>query len=115
MKLSKSQVISLKVTMLFTIAIFSTFIGEHLHSFLGDWSCTGTKTGAFIAETQSSYSHYELTGCDYGGKHLATLHWGYRHWIYLTMCGTLFVIQVLDILNRSISANVLNNRSLPIR
>ena len=98
MKLSKLQVISLKVIMLFTIAIFSTFIGEYLHSFLGDWNCTGTKIGAFIAETQTSYSNYELAGCDYGDRHLATLHWGYRHWIYLTMCVTLFVIQVVDII-----------------
>ena len=98
MKLTKIQRLSLKVFLLFTIAILSTFVGEYLSSFLGDWTCQGTKTGRLIPETQTAYSHYELIGCDYGGNHLPTLHWGYRHWLYLVMCLTLFIIQVIDLI-----------------
>lgn len=36
MKFRTTQVISLKVIGLFTIAIFSTFIGDYLHSFFDD-------------------------------------------------------------------------------
>ncbi len=91
-KLQKTQVISLKIIMLFTIAIISTFIGDYLHSFFGDWKCNGS--GERIVDT------WIYAKCNYGdiGSHESTWHWGYRHWLYFTMCITLFIIQVKDIL-----------------
>lgn len=82
MKFTKSQIISLKVILLFTIAIFSTFVGDYLHNFFDDSYCT-------------------LTDCMYMDiRHkLPKWHWGYRHWLYLSMCIILFIIQVVDILD----------------
>lgn len=94
MKLKKTQVISLKVILLFSIAILSTFIGDYLHDFFGDWKCSGS--GLLI---ENSFYHYQK--CNYGELrfHDSTWHWGYRHWLYLVMCITLFVIQCIDIIN----------------
>ena len=95
MTLTKTQRISLKVIMLFTIAILSTFLGDYLHNFFGDWKCKGS--GQRVIDT------YYYTNCNYAetGFHDATWHWGYRHWLYLCMCITLFVLQVIDIINYS--------------
>jgi len=93
MKLRKIQIISLKVILLFTVAIFSTFIGEYLHEFLGYWKCEGS--GQRIVDT------YDYQNCNYAdvGNHKPMWHWGYRHWLYLIMCITLFIIQVADIIS----------------
>ena len=95
MKINKSQKISLKVILLFTIAIFSTFVGDYLHSFLGDWKCLGSGT----PNDSIYYTIYKY--CNYAecGFHDPTWHWGYRHWLYLAMCITLFIIQILDIVS----------------
>lgn len=92
MKLSKMQIISLKIMLLFTVAIMSTFIAEYLHSFFGDWFCEGS--GTSTGECWGCF-----TKCNYAdlGKHEPTWHWGYRHWLYLTMCIVLFIIQLVDI------------------
>ena len=95
MKINKSQKISLKVILLFTIAILSTFVGDYLHSFLGDWKCLGSGT-----PNDSIYNPiYKY--CNYAewGFHDPTWHWGYRHWLYLVMCITLFIIQIIDIIS----------------
>lgn len=83
MNLKKTQIISLKIILLFTIAIFSTFIGELLSNFLGDWKCDITGM-CHYGYDKEYYSHY---------------HWGYRHWLYFTMCMVLFIIQVIDIVD----------------
>lgn len=95
MKINKSQKIYLKVILLFTIAIFSTFVGDYLHYFLGDWKCLGSGT-----PNDSIYNPiYKY--CNYAecGFHDSTWHWGYRHWLYLVMCITLFIIQIIDIIS----------------
>lgn len=90
MKIKKSQVISLKVILLFSIAILSTFIGDYLHEFFDDYHCDGSGNRVELGI-------YEK--CNYGeyGIHGPTWHWGYRHWLYLCMCIVLFIIQVVDI------------------
>jgi hypothetical protein len=100
--MTKTQIISLKVILLFTVAIFSTFIGDYLHSFFGDWYCEGTKLGRLVPATDSNYSYYEKIGCMYQDTaHSSTWHFGYRHWLYFTMSATLFIIQLVDIINYS--------------
>jgi hypothetical protein len=92
--------IQLKIIMLFTVAIFSTFVGDLLHSFFGDWWCDGSGEPIFVKETKSTFEHYEYLGCRYINEgHISQWHWGYRHWLYFIMCITLFVIQVVDIIN----------------
>ena len=83
--------LSLKIISLFTIAILSTFVGDYLHSFLGDWQCLGS---GYI----NNKFHYER--CNYAGSlfHDPRWHWGYRHWLYFSMCLCLFVIQAKDII-----------------
>jgi hypothetical protein len=91
MKLKKNQIISLKVILLFSIAILSTFVADYLRLFLGDWKCEGS--GNSIVGT---WRHEK---CNYTDFHDASWHWGYRHWLYLGMCLSLFVIQVIEIVN----------------
>ncbi len=92
MKLSKSQQISIRVVMLFTVAILSTFIGDNLHDFFGDWKCKGS--GQWIKE------QYIYENCNHSLSHFheSTWHLGYRHWLYFLMCITLFIIQLVDII-----------------
>lgn len=92
-KLNKIQKISIKVVLLFAVAMASTFLGEYLRDFFGDWKCEGS--GERIGES------YHYSKCDYGSQqfHLASWHWGYRHWLYLCMCAVLFLIQAIDIIS----------------
>lgn len=78
----KSQYISLRIILLFTVAILSTFLGELLSGFLGDWECDIT-----------GMCHY-----GYGKEYYSHVHWGYRHWLYFVMCVMLFIIQANDVI-----------------
>lgn len=82
--------LSLKIIAIFSAMFLLSFIADDLHDLFGDWLCEGTRHGRLIPETGASWSHYELIGCDYGGRHNPTWHYGYRHWIYITMCVVLF-------------------------
>lgn len=97
--------LSLKIIAIFSIAILSTFIADNLHEFFGDWLCEGARVGKFIPETGANLSHYELIGCDYGGRHNPTWHYGYRHWIYIVMCVVLFCFNLGKSIEESISPN----------
>jgi len=83
MKISKTNIIYLKVTMLFVSAILSTFISDYLSSFLGDYRCN-------LIEIRHHFGSYEYK---------AHYHWGYRHWLYFVMCVVLIVIKAVSIIN----------------
>ncbi len=78
-----------------------SFLPEVYPDLFGDWKCQGATYGRFVPETQSSYSHLALVGCDYVGykNHNPTIHFGYRHWLYIIMGLSLFIIQVVDLVN----------------
>jgi hypothetical protein len=80
--MKKIHKISLRVIIVFSIGIVSTFVTDHFHDFFGDWTCKGCNYG------ESGYF----------ATHQPTLHWGYRHWLYFLMCLVLFVIQAIDII-----------------
>jgi hypothetical protein len=90
-----TQEVSLRVIALFSVAILSTFIGEFGHDFFGDWKCNGS------GNTKEVGYGLVYTGCNYASLayHSPQWHWGYRHWLYGTMCFTLFIIQVVEIVN----------------
>lgn len=99
MKLNQNIKLSIRIILLFSVAIFSTFIPESFPEFFGDWMCEGSKYGKIIKATEATWEHYEKVGCDYVSSiHNPTLHWGYRHYLYLVMCLVLFIIQVNDII-----------------
>jgi hypothetical protein len=75
--MKKTQIISLKVIALFTIAILSSFVGDLLSLFLGDFPC------GVIGRCHDGYSI----------SYTEHIHWGFRHWIYFTMCVVLFCLQ----------------------
>ena len=91
MKLTKNQILSLKVISLFTVSIFSTFIGDNLPLFFGDWKCEGS--GQKLIDSYL-YQKCNYAGCDF---HESSWHWGYRHWLYFMMCIILFLIQINNI------------------
>lgn len=92
MKLDKFQQLSVRVVLLFTVAIFSTFIPDYFHSFFGDELCKGQ---------YFDYASNHSIGCLKGdwGLHDPTWHWGYRHWLYFFMCIILFIINVGSIID----------------
>jgi hypothetical protein len=100
MKLNKNQKISLKVIALFSVAILSTFIGDNFHDFLGDWKCNGRFELIKWYPTDSNEIVKEKTNnCLYNTSfHEPEYHWGYRHYLYLIMCISLFAIQAADII-----------------
>ena len=82
-------VIMLRIVAVFLIAMVFTFIPEQNPHFFGDWICQG--------------SHYEntvLVGCRYEmgdvwAEHGATVHWGYRHFLWFFMGSTLFIYNIV--------------------
>lgn len=89
MKITKTHLLSLRIIVLFTIAILSTF--------LGDWKCDGSGK-RYLDDVYVMYERCNYSICS---LHDPSWHWGYRHWIYFVMCITLFIIQLVDIINFS--------------
>jgi hypothetical protein len=90
MKISFWEQLSFRIFILFLIAIFSTFIPEYCHNFFGDWYCSGS--GLQMA-------NFHFPNCDYLAQyHTSTWHWGYRHWLWLIMCLTLFIVNAARII-----------------
>lgn len=84
----KTIKISIRVIAIFIIAITLSFVPDLLPNFFGDWFCQGHTT-------QTN------TDCQYGAyydSHNPEWHWGYRHWLWLFMGISLFIIQVIDII-----------------
>lgn len=97
--MKKTFYISLRITVIFTAIMLLSFVPDIFPSFFGDWKCAGTIRGELIQATDASYSHYNYTGCDYGGRHLPTNHFGYRHWLYIVMGFSLSLVQFVSLMN----------------
>lgn len=90
MKLPKTTKISLEIIFLFSIQMAISFIPETFREFFGDWYCNGFVPG-----------REELSNCSYQRfTHNPFWHWGYRHWIFFTMGGVLFIIQAINLYNK---------------
>ena len=89
----KTLKISLRVILLFIVAMLTSLLSEYLRSFFGDWKCIGS------GNPTNNICNPIYQYCNYGeyGFHKSTWHWGYRHWLYLIMCIVLFIIQVIDL------------------
>jgi hypothetical protein len=88
--------IKLRVIIIFAIVILLSFIPETFPDFFGDWECQGSK----IIGVNEGF--YQTQGCSYGGdlEHSPTTHWGFRHWMW-TLCGvTLFIWNVVELINK---------------
>lgn len=98
MTLKKLTLVSFRIILVFAVGITMSFIGDFLHSFLGDWTCVGTKLGKLIPSTESNYEHFERFGCEYNCSS-PQLHWGWRHWLFMAMGVCLFILQAVDIIS----------------
>jgi hypothetical protein len=88
--------LKLRLVAIFAIVILFSFIPETFPDFFGDWVCQGGK----IIGVKKGY--YEIQGCSYGEalEHSPTTHWGFRHWMW-TLCGvTLFVWNVVELIDK---------------
>jgi len=93
MKRNLITYISIRIIALFGVAMALSFIPEHYHSFFGDWHCEGGVYDYSWAEDKLTYK-----GCIYSkDTHHETWHWGYRHWLYLSMGICLSIVQIADI------------------
>jgi len=87
--------VKLKLVAIFAIVILFSFVPETFPDFFGDWVCQG---GKVIVQGSS----YNIEGCSYGHQmdHMSTTHWGFRHWMW-TLCGvTLFIWNVVELVNK---------------
>ncbi len=92
--------VSINIIALFAIAILLSFIPEFAHGFFGDWFCKGA---IYVPSTENMGGH--LTGCAYNSglthditdQHAPSWHWGYRHWLYLSMGICLAIVHVIRI------------------
>ncbi len=85
----------LRLVAIFAIVILFSFIPETFPDFFGDWACEGGK--AVITGNT-----YTIQGCSYGGDmdHGPTTHWGFRHWMW-TLCGvSLFIWNVVELIDK---------------
>jgi len=84
----------LKLITIFAIVILFSFIPETFPEFFGDWVCQG---GKLIVQGNS----YDIVGCSYTQQdHMPSTHWGFRHWMW-TLCGvTLFIWNVVELIDK---------------
>ena len=75
--------INIHIALMFLTVIFVSFIPDTYHVFFGDWFC-------------------ELGGkCPYTGSiHLSKWHWGFRHWMWLSMGISLFIYNCVMLINK---------------
>lgn len=84
----------IRIIAIFSILILASLVADQFHSFLGDTYCQGRHYNALLGP----YGSY--TGCDYVGyEHSATWHYGYKHWVLIFMSLTLFVYNVVSMVN----------------
>jgi hypothetical protein len=77
--------LSAKIIALFVTAMVISFIPDHIHSFLGDiWHMNKDSS---CTELLSLYSPGEYHW-----------DWGWRHYLWTTMCICLFAVQAMNII-----------------
>jgi hypothetical protein len=97
----KTLKLSLRIILLCSIAMFSSYMPELYPKIFGDWYCKGS--GSLIDK-----SYYIYSKCNIGKYHNNTWHWGYRHYLYLLTCIILLIIQIIEIINDN--SNVKSNK-----
>ncbi len=91
---NKNLKVSIRIILLFVLAILLSKVPDLYPDFFGDWLCKGSGT-----RLEGGYM-YEYTGCNYGeGFHDKTWHWGYQHFLYFSMGLSLAGIQIYEIVN----------------
>lgn len=87
--------LSFQVIAIFSIIIFCSFIPDTFPAFFGDWICHGRT----YVPSANAYSSGHYINCDIGsGEHNPSLHWGYRHYLFVSMGISLFLIQFVRLI-----------------
>ena len=90
--------ISFRIILLFTTAIIMSFIPDYLPEIF-DVKCDGTSPVTYYGSTY--YQCSETWGdCSSRLQHPAQYHWGYRHFLFCFMGICLFILQVVEIINK---------------
>lgn len=83
--------ISIRIILLFVLAILISFIPEQFPRFFGDEICNGSHIN--LETGQMEYFYH------YGSRHYdVENHWGYQQWLFFTMGLSLSAIQIKDII-----------------
>lgn len=78
--------VSIRIILLFTVAILISKVPELYPSFFGDIICQGNGNTGNRCIYGMLYSHG-----------INTHHWGYQHWLFFFMGLSLFIVQAVDI------------------
>lgn len=90
MKISKQIKISIRIILLFTIAMCISLVPDYAYNFFGDEYCTGYIMNP-ATHVLEKFTHYGY--CHESPE----WHWGYRHWLFFTMGFCLAIVQIVDI------------------
>jgi hypothetical protein len=82
-----------KIVALFAFIFIASYVPENYPTAFGDWKCKGS--GEIIENNPSALIHYK--GCDYTAYHNPTWHWGFRHYLWITLGLTLTAVSVYQI------------------
>lgn len=80
MKFSFWEQLSIRIIVLFVVAMLVSYVPQLMPGFLGDWQCNDTS--------------FHM-GDHYNSPHW---HWGWRHWLWMFMCLCLFITQSVRII-----------------
>ncbi len=83
--MTKTTHISIRIIILFSIAILLSFISDYYPSFFGDIFCPGNVDKKCIS--------------GWGDSHGPTWHWGYRHYLWMIAGLCLSIVQIVKTVN----------------
>lgn len=92
MKLNLTIKVSLRIILLFTVAILISLVGDNLHLFFSDDFCNGN-----ISNNNISNNNKCQFGYNSNYYHGQIWHWGYRHWLFFYMGLSLTIVQIVNI------------------
>ncbi len=87
MKLNLTIKVSLRIILLFTVAILISLVGDNLHLFFSDDFCNGNISNNNKCQFGYNSNYY----------HGQIWHWGYRHWLFFYMGLSLTIVQIVNI------------------
>jgi hypothetical protein len=87
--------VKIKIVALFAVIFLAGFIPEKYPTAFGDWKCKGS--GEKIVSGTGWDATYHYAKCNFYGYHNPKYHWGFRHYLWLTLGLTLTAISVYQI------------------
>lgn len=88
--------IQVRIIIIFICAMFYSFIPEFVREFFDDTHC---KTGSGLWIYGSNVAgHFQYCNYSNHSHEAGHWHWGYRHWLFMSMGICLSVVQIISLI-----------------